>query len=319
MDRRLVGGLVLALLSALTFGTSGTFAKGLLESGWSPAAAVTWRVALAAVLLAVPAALSLRGRWHLLVRGWPQIVAFGLVAVALCQLAYFLAVQRLSVGVALLLEYLGIVLVVGWLWVRHGQRPRPLTVAGAALAVAGLLFVLDVFGGARIDLVGVFWGLLAATGLATYFVVSADDSTGLPPLALSTGGLAVGAVTLALAGLVGIVPMQVSNADVLLAGVQVPWWVPVLGLGLLASAVAYTAGIIANRRLGSKLASFVGLTEVLFAVMWAWLLLAELPRAIQLFGGVLIIAGVVAVKIDERPEQVHPGTDEELPVDMVAG
>jgi drug/metabolite transporter (DMT)-like permease len=64
--------------------------------------------------------------------------------------------------------------------------------------------------------------------------------------------------------------------------------------------VAYTTGIAAIRRLGSRVASFVALSEVLSGVLWAWLLLDELPRPVQLVGGVLIVAGVVAVKLGER-------------------
>ncbi|CAN5878111.1 EamA family transporter [soil metagenome] len=307
MPRRTVVGLALALVSAATFGTSGSLAKGLLEAGWSPAAAVTWRVTVGALVLAVPAGLAMRGRWHLLRRGWPSIALFGAVAVAACQLSFFLAVERLSVGVALLLEYLGLILVVGWLWLRHGERPRPLTVVGAGLAVAGLVLVLDVFGVVQIDPVGVLWGLCAAVGLAVYFVVSADERTGLPPLVVATGGLAMGAALLIVAGTLGLTSMQWSRTDVALAGSPVPWWLAVLALGLVAAAVAYATGVAATRRLGSKLASFVGLTEVLFAVLFAWLLLGELPAPVQLVGGLLILGGVVAVKSDERrPEQVAP-------------
>jgi drug/metabolite transporter (DMT)-like permease len=76
--------------------------------------------------------------------------------------------------------------------------------------------------------------------------------------------------------------------------------VPVLLLGVVTAAVAYVAGIAASRRLGSRLASFVALIEVVFGVFWAWVLLDELPHVIQLVGGVLILAGVVAVKLGER-------------------
>lgn len=309
MDRRFVLGLGLALVSGASFGTSGSFAKGLLEAGWTPGAAVTVRVGLAALVLLVPAVLAMRGRWGTLHRGWPQVVLFGLVAVAACQLAYFFAVQRLTVGVALLLEYLGIILIVGWLWLRHGQRPRPLTVAGAGLAVAGLALVLDVFGGVQIDLVGVLFGLTAAMGLAVYFIVSADDTHQVPPIALASGGLAVGALVLLLAGAVGVLPMAWNTDDVVLAGTQVAFWVDAVLLAVVAGALAYFSGIAATRRLGSKLASFVGLTEVMFAVLFAWLLLGELPAPIQLLGGVLILGGVVAVKLDERPRLPDVGPD----------
>src|SRR5262249_32760142 len=78
------------------------------------------------------------------------------------------------------------VLVVGWLWLRHGQRPRRLTVVGAAAAIAGLAMVLDLGGSARIDPVGVMWGLLAAVGLAIYFLLgAATDEEPLPPIIMA--------------------------------------------------------------------------------------------------------------------------------------
>ncbi len=299
MNRTLLTGLLLAVISSAAFGTSGALAKGLLAAGWTPAAAVTWRVAIGAVILAVPALLAMRGRWRLLRTGWPTVVLFGVIAVASCQLAYFLAVERLEVAIALLLEYCGVILVVGWLWIRHGQRPQPLTIFGTAIAVAGLVLVLDVFGAVQIDPIGVMWGLLAAAGLATYFVVSADDSHGLPPIALAAGGLVTGTVVLLLAGAIGVVPLEWNTSDVILSGMSVPWWLDVGLLGVVAAALAYLTGVAGTRRLGPKLASFVGLSEVLFAVLWAWLLLSELPTGLQLAGGLLILAGVAVVRLDE--------------------
>ncbi|MFK5690689.1 EamA family transporter [Ornithinimicrobium sp. LYQ92] len=310
--RALIVGLAVALASAAMFGTSGAVGKSLLLTGWSSGAAVALRIGLGAAILAVPGALAMRGHWHLLRRPvtWIHTGLFGLVAVAGCQLFYFLAVERLSVGVALMLEYLGPILVVGWLWARHGQRPRPLTVAGITLALLGLLLVLDVLGEVQLSAVGVMWGLLAAVGLAVFFVVGSDDTSGLPPFAFAALGMTFGTVALALAGLVGLVPMQASTQDVVLAGTTAPWWVPVLWLGLVAAALAYVSGVVAARALGAKVASFVGLAEVMFAVLFAWLLLGELPAAIQLLGGVLIVAGVAAVKADEPGgRDTHDGDD----------
>src|SRR5450755_4083085 len=123
-------GLVLALLTAAAFSTSGSFARSLTDAGWSPGAAVAARISAAALMLAVPAIVSLRGRWHILRRNATIVAIYGLVAVAGCQVCFFNAIQSLPVGVALLLEYLGTVLVVGWMWIRHHQPPRRLTVAG---------------------------------------------------------------------------------------------------------------------------------------------------------------------------------------------
>lgn len=291
-------GLWFALASAATFATSGPFAKSLLLEGWSSGAVVLLRVGGAALVLAAPTWLALRGRWSLVRRNLGAVLAYGAVAVAGCQVSYFYAVQRLDVGVALLLEYLGIVLVVLWVWLRSRRAPGRLTGLGVLLAVAGLALVLDLTGQSRPDLVGVLWGLLAATGLATYFVLAAEESD-LPPVALAGAGMAAGAVVLALLGAVGLLPMHFSAAPVTLRGVELPWWTAIGELALVAAAAAYLLGIFAARRLGSTVASFVGLTEVLFAVVFAWLLLGELPHLVQLAGGVLIVGGVVAVRAGE--------------------
>ena len=186
-------GLVIGLLSAAAFGTSGTFGTSLIGAGWSPAGAVLARVSIAALVLTGPALVQLRGRWALLRRwGW-RTVAYGCVGVAACQLGYFNAISRMPVGIALLIEYMGILLVVGWLWVRHGQRPRRLTIAGSAAAIGGLALMLDLSGPGGISPVGVLWALLAAVSMAVYFILSAKAGADpLPPVVMTWGGMIVG-------------------------------------------------------------------------------------------------------------------------------
>ncbi|PWR08350.1 EamA family transporter [Micromonospora acroterricola] len=299
MQSRPTAGAALALLSAVTFATSGTFARSLIEAGWSAEAAVVARVGVAALVLAIPALLSLRGRWHVLRQNVTAIGMFGLLGVSLAQVCFFNAVRYLPVGVALLLEYLGIILVVGWMWLRHGQRPRRLTAAGSAAALAGLVFVLDLTGTASFDPVGVLWGLGAAFGLAGYFVLAGRVDPRLPSVAMASGGMAVGAAVLLVIGLTGLLPLNATFGEVTFAGQRTSWLLPIVGLSLVAAVIAYLAGIAGNRILGPRLSSFVGLTEVLFAVLIAWLFLDELPTAWQLFGGALIIAGVALVRLDE--------------------
>src|SRR5690349_21929147 len=172
---RLAAGLGLAVLSASSFGLSGSLARGLMDAGWSSAAAVVVRILLAAAVLVPIALVQLRGRWLLLPRNLRLVAGYGLVAVAGCQLAYFNAVAKMDVGVALLIEYTAPVAVIGWLWLRRGQRPGRLTVLGAVIAGLGLLLVLDLFSGADVSVSGVLWALLAMTGAAVYFVMSAED------------------------------------------------------------------------------------------------------------------------------------------------
>jgi drug/metabolite transporter (DMT)-like permease len=270
-------GLALALLSAAAFGTSGTFASALIGSGWSPGAAVLARMAVAALVLTVPAVLRLRGQWGLLRRSAGRVAAYGLFAVAAPQLCFFNAVARIPVGVALLLEYLGVVLVVGWLWLRHGQRPRRLTITGGAVAIAGLALVLNLAGPAGINPAGVIWALLAAVGLATFFVLSAGGGEEpLPPLVMAWAGMCVGAAALAVVTGTGLLPMTASLGDVHVLGHQVSWIVPVLGLSLVAAVVSYIAGIGAARGWGpARVVHRVGRGPL--RDRFAWLLLDQLP------------------------------------------
>lgn len=292
-------GLTLALLSAATFGTSGSFAASLIEAGWTPGAAVTARVVVAAAVLSVPALLLLRGQEALLRRSSRTLVVYGVGAVAGAQLCFFMAVESLSVAVALLLEYSGALLVVGYLWLRRDQRPGRLTVAGAVVSVLGLGLVLELGTNADLDPVGVLWGFGAAIGLATYFVLSAETDDVLPPLVVAWGGLTIGGAALATAGLIGVLPLAAPRTDVTLLDTQVSWLVPIIGLSVVAAAIAYVTGIVGARLLGAKVASFVGLTEVLFAVVFAWVLLGQSLGVVQLLGAGLVLVGISLVRVEE--------------------
>jgi drug/metabolite transporter (DMT)-like permease len=297
--RHRTAGLWLAVLSAGSFGLSGSLASGLMDAGWSAAGAVLVRVALAALVLAVPAWMTLDGRWSLLGDNAGVIVGYGVLAVGGAQLAYFNAVRHMEVGVALLIEYTAPVAVVLWLWLRHGQRPVRLTLVGAIVAAVGLVLVLDLVSGADLSATGVAWALAAMVGAATYFVLSAGDSD-LHPLALAAAGLWLATIVLALAGLTRAIPVDMSTATVSYGDSDVPFWLPVLALGIVTAAIAYVSGIAASRRLGPRLASFVALLEVLAGLVFAWLLLGQLPTWVQFAGGLLVLAGVVVVKVGEN-------------------
>ena len=294
------GGVLLAVVSATAFGLSGSLATGLLATGWSPGAIVLTRIAIAAIALAPFTVAALRGRWHLVRRQYRQILMYGVLAVAGAQFCYFSAVAKMDVGPALLIEYTAPAAVVAWLWLRRGQRPGKLTVAGAAIAAAGLVLVLDLTSGAHLAWSGVAWALAAMVGATAYFLISADTDSGLPPLALAGVGLTVGAFTLGLFAVTGLLPMRAATEPIAFAPATVSWWAPLLLLGLVTAALAYATGIAASRRLGSRVASFVALLEVVAAVVFAWLLVDQLPGALQLAGGLLVIGGVVAVKLGDR-------------------
>jgi len=303
-------GVAFAITSAFCFGLAGATASAMFDAGWSAGAAVAVRVGVGALVLAIPALVALRGRWPAARESARLFLTYGVLAVAGAQLCYFYAVSYLPVGVALLIEYTSPVGVVVWMWARHREQPTRMTLVGGTIALVGLALLIDVFGDdMALDPRGVAWALAAMVGATAYFVISGHGESGVPPVALAWFGLAIAAVTMGVVGLTGALPLHAARTDVTYRGVAVAWMIPVAALGVVTAALAYLTGVAGVRRLGARFASFIGLTEVLAAVLFAWLLLAEVPTPLQWVGGVLVLGGVVVVKWGEpepAPEAALP-------------
>ena len=298
-------GLIFALLSAATFGVSGPFAKSLIESGWSPGGAVFARVAGGALVMMVIAVATQWPRLRQVSTHTRTVLLYGVFAISGVQLCFFNAVQHLSVGVALLLEYLAPIIVIGWVWITKGARPSVQTLLGAAVALIGASVVIDVFGSAEISAVGVAWGLAAAACLAVYFVISERADGDLHPVVLAASGLTVSAVVIGALGLVGVLPLQFSASNAVVADHSVNVWLPVVVLVLVSTVIAYLTGIAAITLLGPTIGSLVALTEVLCAVVAAWILVGESVTALQAVGGAAIIAGLVLARLGQvAPKQI---------------
>lgn len=298
-------GLAAAVAAAIAFSTSGILLKPLLDAGWSPAAAVAVRVALGGLVLAPGALIALRGSLRPVLQSWKLVLGYGLIAVAGTQVLYFAAIQRLPIAVALLVQYSAPVMLAVLGWATRRVPVRPIVVAGVVLSVVGLVLVVGVGGighAGGLDAAGIALALAAAVCLAGYYVLSAAPTPGLPPLALVSSGLIVGAVATVGVGLTGLLPLAFSTGQVELGGTTMSWWEPVLVVALVATAAAYSLSIAGSRRLGARIASFAGLTEVVSAVILAWLLLGEQPDARQLAGGACIIAGVVLVRLERTTD-----------------
>lgn len=292
-----VTGLAIAVASALAFSSSGPFVKPLLDGGWSLGAVLLVRMGLAALLLSPALVRAIRRQRGFVRRHGLLIVSFGLTAVAGCQLFYFAAMQRMPVAVALLIQYIAPVLIVIAVWVRTRRSPSKAVLVGSVVAMAGLVLVVDI-SGARFDLLGTIFALCAAVCAAAYFVIAGRAGDDLPPLALAAGGLLTGTLLMGVLVLTGALPFAAPSITVSLAGLELPGILPLLWVGAVATTVGYALGVIAVPLIGSRLASFVGLSEVLFALGFAWLLLGETPAPIQFAGGALILVGVVLVRMD---------------------
>lgn len=300
MRDRGVLGVVLGVLAAAAFGAGGIMIKPLLLDGWSPVAGVFGRVAVGAVVLAIPALIALRWDLRPLWRARWTVLLYGGFAVAGVQVAYFAAIERIPVSTTLLLEYLAPVVLVLLAWARSRRRPAWLVLAGAALAVGGLVLIVGP-GGEGLDPLGIVFGLIAMTGVAVYYTVGDRSDSEVPPIALAAAGFVVGVVLLGIVAATGLLPFETSFRDVPMLGLTVAWWVPLVAVGLIATAFAYAAGLGSITMLGTRTASFLGLLEVVFAAILGWIVLDEAMGPLQILGGVLIIAGIVCIRLVRTP------------------
>ncbi|MEU6232141.1 EamA family transporter [Kitasatospora sp. NPDC047058] len=288
-------GLTLALVSAVAFGGSGTAAKPLIEAGLSPLHVVWLRVTGAAVVL-LP--LAYRHRDAVLRRPG-LLLGFGLLAVAGVQACYFAAISRIPVGVALLIEYLGPPLLLGY--VKFVQR-KPISrgaAIGAGVAVAGLACVVEVWNGLSFDALGVLFALGAACCQVGYFVLADAGSRGdrpVDPLAISAYGLLIGAVVLTAFTHPWTADWSLLGGNVVMNGHSLPAVIPAAWMVLVATVLAYLTGVIAVKHLSPAVAGVVANLEAVVATVLAWVLLGEHLGVPQTAGGLLVLAGAFAAQ-----------------------
>ncbi|MFE9722517.1 DMT family transporter [Streptomyces sp. NPDC005794] len=288
-------GLGLALASAFAFGGSGVAAKPLIEAGLGPLHVVWLRVAGAALVM-----LPVAWRHRNLVRERPVLLAgFGLFAVAGVQAFYFASISRIPVGVALLIEYLAPALVLGW--VRFVQR-RPVTRAaavGVVLAVGGLACVVEVWTGLSFDVIGLLLALGAACCQVGYFVLSdqgaghGDTADAEPPhpVGVIAYGLLAGAAVLTVVARPWGMDWAVLGGSADMGGRDVPAWLLLGWIVLLATVLAYATGVVSVRLLSPQVAGVVACLEAVIATVLAWVLLGEHLSAPQLVGGGVVLIG----------------------------
>ncbi|MER5872030.1 EamA family transporter [Streptomyces sp. NPDC002044] len=283
-------GLGLALVSAFAFGGSGVAAKPLIEAGLDPLHVVWLRVAGAALVLS-----PLAWRHRDLLRRKPALLAgFGLIGVAGVQAFYFASLSRIPVGVALLLEYLGPALLLGW--IRFVQR-KPVTRAaavGAAVAVVGLACVVEIWAGLSLDPLGVLLGLAAACCQAFYFVFADQGTDGddVPdPLGVIAYGMLIGTLVMTVISRPWRMDWGVLAADASLNGTMLPAGLLLGWVVLVATVLAYLTGVVSVRRLSPQVAGVVACLEAVIATVLAWILLGEYLSTWQIAGGALVLGG----------------------------
>ncbi|MER7546794.1 DMT family transporter [Spirillospora sp. NPDC127506] len=307
--RTRAAGVGLVLLSSVCFGSSGPFGKALIEAGLGPLQAVWLRIAVAALVL-VPVAAAVRGRAApagLRAHARP-LIWYGLTGVAGCQACYFVAASRLPVGVAILLEFSGPVIVLAWLRLVRRVPVHRTAAAGVATAMAGLALVVQVWTGLSLDPVGLAAGLGAAACQASYFLIIDRLAGRVDPLVITTAGSVVGAAVLTVPAAPWALAWDVLPAQVPFAGHTAPGWALAAWIGIVSTVAAYLAGVAGLQRLPAQVGGAICYTEAVAAALIAWAVLGERLAPAQMAGGAIVLAGAYIAQRAAGRAAAGPGS-----------
>jgi drug/metabolite transporter (DMT)-like permease len=311
-------GYVQVIVAAALFGANASVSKAVLDAGVAPRQLAALRCTGAALgLLAVLAVLGSLPRLRVPRRSLPHLAVLGVVGAALIQWFYFEAIDRLPVGIAILLEFTGPVLVAVYARVVQRQQVGGGVWVALALSLAGLALVAEVWTDTRLDAAGLAAGLAAAACLATFLLVGRHSSGSIDPLASAFWTFAFASVFwLPLEPLwrvEGSVLAETTSLGGRLDGIDVPVWVALGTVIVLGTLLPYLLDLAALAHLSATTVGAVGMLEPVIATVVAWAWLEQSLSPAQLLGGVIILAGVgIALRVGRNvpavPAEPRPAT-----------
>jgi drug/metabolite transporter (DMT)-like permease len=291
-------GYAMAATAALLWGVNGTVSKTILATGLSSERLAQVRSLGAAVgLVAILAVLS-PGRLRLTKRELPYIVFFGTVGLALVQWFYFLAIHRLAIGIALLIQYLAPLLVALWArFVYHDPIRRRIWVA-LALALTGLALIANVFGGAAsLSTSGVAFALAGALAYATYVLLAEHVVGGRDPVSLLAWGFLLASVVWSVVAPLWSFPLHSVTRNTSLLGhlgdVHLPVWGLLAWMLVLGTIIPFFLLVSALRHLSASRVAIVAMLEPVAGAFVAWLWLAESLDTVQVTGAAIVLVGIL--------------------------
>jgi len=290
--RRARLGYAMAALAAALWGINGAVSKVILATGLSSERLAQVRSLGAAAGLVLILAVTAPGRLRLTRRELPYLVVFGVAGLAFVQWFYFLAIHRLAIGVALLIEYLAPLLVALWArFVQHAPVRRRIWVA-LALALAGLALIVQLFGGgASLSTAGVSFALAGAFAYATYVLLAEHAVGGRDPVSVLAWGFLFASVFWAI-----LAPWWSFPGGALDVHAPLAWHLPVWALALwmivFGTIVPFFLLVSALRHITATTAGIVAMLEPVAGALVAWLWLAESLDGVQLGGAAIVLAAI---------------------------
>ena len=306
--RSLWAGYTLYLLGALTFAMNGTVSKAILFSGVDSARLSQLRVTGAFLFLLAFVAINRPKRLRIERREWPFLVAYGIFGVAMTQYLFFVALQYLPVGVALLIELTAPVFVALWFRFVLREPTRRTVWLALTIALVGLALVAEVWRGFSFEAIGLIAALGAALALSAHYLIT-DRQMRQPeprdPVSLTMWGFGFASLFWVVVQPWWSFPWSdlAGNSDASLGTIigERPLWLLTTWMIVLGTVVPFWLVVASMRHLRASQASVIGFTEPLLAIIIAWLVLSESLAIVQLIGGVLILTGVVLAERSRQP------------------
>lgn len=292
-------GYLLYLTAAFLFALNGTVSKSLLLTGIDAARLSQIRVTAAFLILLGVVAITRPAALRITKKELPVLLTYGVLGVAMTQYLYFVALDTLPVGVALLIEFTAPIMVA--LWFRFGmkQATRKLVWVALVLALTGLAMVAQVWLGFTLNALGVTAAFGAAIALAIYYVLADKQLRSAHPrdaVSLTMWGFGASAAFWAVAQPWWSFPWA-SLADpsvpIGTSDTRFPSWVLLTSLIVLGTTIPFLLVVNALRHIRASQAAVIGMTEPLIAIVIAWVVLGESMTPVQLIGAVIVLFGVV--------------------------
>lgn len=285
-------GYAMVTTAATLWAVNGAVSKVILDSGVSSTQLSEIRSTGAFVGLALLLVLVAPRSLAVTRRELPLLAAFGVGGLAFVQWFYFVAIHRLAIGVALLVQYLAPLLVA--LYARFVMRRavRRRIWLALTLALVGLSFVLELGAGTELDGLGVAASLLAAASYAFYLLVAEREVGRREPVSLTTYGFFFAALFWAIVQPWWSFPARVLD-DAAGSAWDLPVWSLVAWMILLGTIVPFGLLVASLRFVPATRVGITAMLEPVAATVVAWLWLGEELGAPQLGGGALVLAGIV--------------------------
>jgi drug/metabolite transporter (DMT)-like permease len=302
--RRAVGshravGFAMAIGGALLFSINGSVSKIALQSGLDSLSLVLLRSAGAALALFFVVLWSDPSRLRLRRAEIPMLLLYGVVGIAMVQWLYFVALARMPVGIALLIEFTGPVLVALWVHFVQKQRLGRSLWLALALALGGLALVAQIWTGLDFNVVGVLAAFGAAISLATYYIAGKNMLSNRDTISVTFWAFAVSALFWSLAKPWWTVPWSAMTHEVTLPGsvsVTTTSWALVLWVVVLGTIAPFLLVVGALKRLPPTEAGVLGMVEPVLAGAVAWVWLGEALTVVQVVGSLVVIAGIIVAQ-----------------------